>query len=162
MNLIGDKQRLAMEIAPADTTHPAMRVVNIYVAGINISEFDNTVYVPQFRTSLSRAADALKHRIDYARFEPTFFELSLEEAHRMMVEEQGEVFSACRVLDFGATTDQSLSFLIPHRGRLYLTSQMLDAEEDAPAPVHITPITAYEMIRVMEQAAEALHEPPTP
>ncbi|WP_377155702.1 hypothetical protein ACFJIX_26905 [Roseateles sp. UC29_93] len=145
-----------MEVGSFDPVNPSMRVVNIYVAGTNISEFDNTVYIPQFVTSIRRASEALKQKIDYAKYDAVFFDHSIEEAYRLLAQDEGELFSACRVLDFGATTDGSLSFLIPRRNRLYLASQVSPGDEAEQMSPLITEITAYEMIRVMELTAEAL------
>lgn len=145
-----------MEIGPADSPSRSMRVVNIYVGGENISETDNAAYVPQFVTSLRRAADALKRKIDYANYEPLFLHHSLDEAYRMLAADEGELFSACRALDFGATTDSSLTFLIPYRNRLYLVSQAIDAGEAAASPLAMAEVTAYDVVRVLEATIESL------
>jgi len=159
--MIGEVQRFSMEVGPLDPNNRMMRGVNIFIGGRNISESDNSVYVPQFITSLGRACETLKRKIDYAKYEPLFFEQSLEEAYTHLAEDDGDLFGACRVLDFGPTTDGSLSFLIPHHGRLYLATRVHDVEDDdhggdeAASPV-VVEITAYDMIRVMELTEESL------
>ncbi len=156
MITIGDIQRFAMEIGPLDPEHPQMRVVNIYVSGVNLCDFDNTAYVPQFITSIHRAADALKRKTDYAKYEPAFTEHSIEEAYHLLATDEGYLFHTCRVLDFGATTDNSLSFLIPQLGRLYLVSQVGLMDKDQQLPLAIAEITAYEIIQVLEQSRTIL------
>lgn len=154
--MLGDAGKFAMEIGPLDPSHRSMRVVNTYVGGRNISETDNTVYLPQFVTSLRRAAEALKRKMDYASFEPLFLHQSLDEAYRQLVADQGEVFSACRVLDFGATTDGWLSFLIPYRGRLHLLTRSIDPDETDALPLVKVEVTAYDVVRVLELTIEML------
>lgn len=156
MKMIGDAARFAVEIGPADSSSRQMRIVNIYVGGKNISEVDNAAYVPQFVTSLRRAADALKRKMDYAKYEPLFLQHSLEEAYQRLAADEGELFGACRVLDLGATTDSSLSFLIPYRNRLYLASRTIDEDEAVTSPLAIVEITAYDIVRVLESTIEVL------
>ncbi|WP_431258056.1 hypothetical protein ACQ86G_26420 [Roseateles chitinivorans] len=154
--MIGKIQRFSMEVGPLDSRNRMMRVVNIFVGGKNVSECDNSVYVPQFIASLGRATEALKRKIDYTKYEPFFFKHSLEEAYAHLAgDDDGDLFGACRVLDFGPTTDSSLSFLIPHHGRLYLASRVHHDGDDEAPPV-IVEMTAYEMIRVMEMTEEVL------
>jgi len=78
--LIGDRSRIALEIGPADPDGPQLRTCTLWLDGAIATQFDNTVYVPQFAHSLR--VDAARCRAkrwpDFAHWGPTTDDLAVE------------------------------------------------------------------------------------
>lgn len=120
---LGDKAKLAAEVG--DWSGPALRQVDLWAAGQWLTCDDNTVFVPQFRVSVSRTAAWL--RAGHGDSLP-FAGLSAAAAHRRIIsgdgtkEENDALRSRFRVFgDWGPTTDNVEAFLFRDGERLEIT-----------------------------------------
>jgi hypothetical protein len=117
--LFGEKTSFA--IAVGMTRWPFCEV-EIWVAGVNLSAYDSSAYLPAFISSVAYAVNSLKERLNFLEFEDRFYDLSLQAAFSWVESEvEPTAWAKLRVIDFGPTTDDYLCFLLPVRGKLYLS-----------------------------------------
>jgi hypothetical protein len=170
MKVFGDKSTFAFEIEEYTRESKNLRIVNIFVDRRNICCDDNTVYVPSFVNSLYSSANYLKKKIDYIKFEKFFFDKSVPEAHEFIKSTQdinslnhqilgGEIYSFHQFLDWGTTTDNVTSFLIPIDGFLFLTCQFWRTNHHPEKEINVVfgaIVTPYQLIQTIEYAIDEL------
>lgn len=160
--IFGDKNTLQFEVAASDPLSLSLPCVDIHAAGIHLTANDNAVYEPSFIFLLNKA---LKSFRDGTRFQPRpdiFGELRPEEIHLILADgsddypDTGKVSSLWGFLEFGDTTLQVLGFLIPTRGRLYLTLDMLQPGQTERGEVRVAEVSTEALAQAMSATLEVV------
>jgi hypothetical protein len=158
--IIGDIERFGFGISPIeDSPSGQVQVVDIYVASKRLAAFDNSAYIPSFATSLERTSDCLKAKIDYLRFVGLFGDKDPMDIHALLRDDETGVEESHRFMEWGETTNDIISFLIPYRGQLHLTYQMIDYSKTGVkrlSQVDGLIVTPYELIVTLDQMAQTL------
>jgi hypothetical protein len=130
MKTFGDKATFAFEVG--ERVSGDLRTVNIFIGGRNICCDDNKPYIPQFIGSIARSAEGLKTIDEYLKFERCFSGMTVEEAHEFVKStrdensenydiEDDKIYLTHSFMDWGPTTDNVTSFLLPVENKFFLT-----------------------------------------
>lgn len=166
LQIIGKKEIFALELFDPEQ-EAKTRVVNIFVAGRNLSCDDNTVFVPQFLLSLERSSESLKNKLDYLKFEKYFLGMCASDAHNFIVNsydekqqfDEGDMFEAHSFMRWGPTTDNVFCFLIPIGDELFLTYSFWrdsHANSDEIGVANGVRITPFDIIVILDGAISEL------
>jgi hypothetical protein len=133
--LLGDKHGFAAEVG--DWVGPALRRVDLWVAGQWLTCDDNAVFVAQFRHSVAATAARVRSG---GVLSLSFASLSPAAAHRRLIDgisdfveeyEQFWIFN-----DWGPTTDNVSAFLFRDGDQLVITSEFWREEHLLEHPEH--------------------------
>jgi hypothetical protein len=118
MYVIGDKSRLAFVTSPYED-HPTSSslTVDIIVGGRTLTLRDNIASVPEFTCAMEYAVQYYAQSIDWLLPDPAIDGMNLPEAHLYYYDNDRS--RTC--FDWGPTTDDISSFLIPYNNTIYLT-----------------------------------------
>ena len=118
MHTIGDKSKLAFVTSPYED-HPTSSslIVDIIVGGRTITLRDNIVFVPAFTCAMEYAVRYYAQSIDWLLPDPAIDGMNLIEAHLYYY--RNDRSRSC--FDWGPTTDDVSSFLVPFDKAVYLT-----------------------------------------
>ena len=166
MKTIGNQSSFGLEIGLQEVDNSNLRKVSIFVGNQNICVDDNLVYIPSFVSSLIASANYLKNKIDYVKFEKYFLGLSTVEAHEFIKNTAnvvspeyklvgGNIYGFHRFLDWGETTDNNISFLIPINSFLYLTCEY-NNNEPRDNVISASKVYPYQIIKTLEEAIDEL------
>jgi hypothetical protein len=136
-----------------------MRIIDVFVGGTNVCPEDNNAYVPQFRESIQVDLSKLK-QLHSTKYQEYFSDLTPEKAHRKFkrFHDVGEpvewidgdaLHEHFRFLDWGPTTDDVQSFLIPSEGTAYLTYEFWRPEHPRSGRVEAVEIAIPELIETL-------------
>lgn len=129
---------------------------HIHVAGIHLTEFDNRPYWPAFLTSVQAAHRQLSTCLNFLKHEREFQGLSVEEAHRSLLDlssNQSRLQSDLRFANWGPITDGHICFLLPINGTVYASCSELGSA--AVASCKLQPYDAATAIgRFLDEAAQ--------
>jgi len=143
----GDRESLSIEI-----NGPA---VDVFVAGVHITDFDNSPYLPSFVPSLSMAESSLRSCLNFLKYEELFFGMSVDEGYAALRDASQppfvDAYSQLRFADWGPTTDGYLCFLLPILGNLYIATCEVGGQS-----VRSVAVQPYSLISTIRQALEAL------
>ena len=133
MHVIGDKSRLAFVTSPyEDHSTASALTVDIFVGGRTLTIRDNIAYVPGFTCAMEYSVRYYAKAIDWLLPDPAIDGMNLTEAHLYYY--YNDRSRTC--FDWGPTTDDISSFLIPYNDTIYLTyflySENPDHETNPP------------------------------
>ena len=118
MHTIGNTSKLAFITAPAEA-HPTSSalIVDIIVGDRTITLRDNFVFVPGFTCAMEYSVHYYAQSIDWLLPDPAIDGMNLPEAHLYYL--HNDRSRSC--FDWGPTTDDISSFLVPFNNAIYLT-----------------------------------------
>jgi hypothetical protein len=172
--VVGSIDRFALRIAPcAPDTGGQMRNVALFVDGVRLPCRDTWVYVPHFASAIEETSAKLKSTLNWFRYEQEFGERNLTERHEFLRLDDSYRMARYHFhcfMDWGETTDDVKSFLIPYQERLYLTYQMAtylgSGELWEYSVVNGLEVRPFDLICILDEAADILHRglqpPPSP
>jgi hypothetical protein len=134
MHTIGDKTRLAF-VTTTYEDHPTSSVltVNIIAGDRTLTTRDNIVYVPEFTCAIEYAVNRYAESTHWLQPVPEIDGMNLVEAHLYFFNND----RSRRCFDWGPTTDDISSYLVPHNDTLYLTHFLFSENEDYETNVPI-------------------------
>jgi hypothetical protein len=142
---VGQKTALAFVIG-GYSDYPHLRDVDIWVAGVHLTHFDNSAYLPSFIPSLERA-------LAYYSRDDSFCEFTIasdtQPATIHLAAKASEDW-AHRFLDLGPTTDSAIVFLFRGIDHDLITLEFSDA--GSIAADHIGKIFSVKIRQTMVQA----------
>jgi uncharacterized protein (DUF433 family) len=160
---VGSLDRLAFRIFPSEPdTGGQVRLVDIVVDGTVLPRRDNWVYVPHFASTLQCTSQLLKSTINWARYDREFGERNVTECHEFLrLDCNYKLARFHAFMEWGESTDDVYSFLIPHMNRLYLTYQTAVestcGDHREYSVVNGIEVRPFDLICVLDEAAEFLH-----
>ncbi|GAA1268070.1 hypothetical protein Psi02_09970 [Planotetraspora silvatica] len=157
--LLGDKHRFGVEVG--DWDGPALRRVDLWVAGQWLTCEDNAAFVAQFRLSVAATAD----RVRSGGVSPLPFDGSPAAAHRRLIDgisnfvEDYERFWIFN--DWGPTTDNVLALLFRDGDQLVITSEFCREDHLSEHPEHagtvfVAELQAGEFVGILEELVAVL------
>lgn len=165
MHDIGDTNRFGFRIGPPNF-HADIRDVAIFINGENVTERDNSAYLPSYVDGLRRQSDVLKRTLNFERYADVFREYNLTEIHNILVHGDRSLFEndreRCDIADFHRfmdlgepNTDLFVAFLLPVDNGLSLTYQRRTAGRDlgrVDVVNGVDVLLPYELIRTIDEA----------
>jgi len=145
----GDRERFAVEVGPA-LGEFRLRVVDLWVAGVELCCDDNQAFVPQFGFSMEREITRLLS--DNDRSLP-HLELSPEENHRRLW--AGGDYDPYTFMDWGPTTDNLLALLFRCGPTAIITVEFCRRSHPRPdelGRVFVAELPEREVLRALHQA----------
>ena len=127
MHTIGDRKKLAFVTFPYDD-HPnsSSLAVDIIVGGRTLTLRDNIVFVPGFACAMEYSVQYYAKSIDWLLPDPGIDGMNLSEAHLHYFHKDRS--RTC--LDWGPTTDDISSYLVPYNNAVYLTYFLYSENRD--------------------------------
>jgi len=123
---VGDLSHFGFRIAPVGHERQ-VREVSIFICGKDLTQHDNSAYLPCFIGQLAATSEWLKRKLDYLKYEDLFGGRNVSQIHNLLLhgddEEWWAAAAAHRFAEWGETTDGFAAFLIPYLDRLHLTSK---------------------------------------
>jgi len=130
--IIGNKTTFAFDIGQR-RLGSELRTVDIVIGNRYVCCDDNSAYLPQFIASMQFDINRIAEN-DWKKYHRYFERKSIREIHEFILRTRTEgaeeydieydnIFPSHNFLNWGPTTDNLCSFLIPWNGRYYLTFQ---------------------------------------
>jgi hypothetical protein len=142
---VGQKKALAFVIG-GYCDYPHLRCVDIWVAGVHLTNFDNAAYLPSFIPSLERA---LAYRSRDDSFSAFPIKRDTQPAAIHLAAKASEDWSH-RFLDLGPTTDGAIVFLFRGSDHDLITFEFSNA--DTIVADHVGKIFSVKIPQAMVQA----------
>lgn len=163
MQTIGDCAIFAFRLEPAsdDPTERLMRSVSIFVDGVNFTEHDSIVYVPQFIHSLKQTVNKLNN-IDLNRYKKIWRGEDPENIHTKLTvgnliedSQWADMLADLQFLEFGETTYNLLSFFIPRDNNCWITCQSVE-DPEIQGSIHSVCIDFDDLIKCISDTADII------
>lgn len=117
--ILGNENNYAFKIENDENKN--FKIVDIIAQNRYLSCDDNSVYLPQFISSVEQEIENLEKK-NYATYEKNHEHKSVVEIHKLMMEDENEeMFSLHRFMSWGPTTDNITAFLFVHNNELILS-----------------------------------------
>ena len=156
--IIGDKNAFAIDVG-VNYQGNQIRKIDVVINNQYVCVDDNSAFVPQFITSLAFDIEQLK-KADFNKFDNYFEGLTVPEIHEFILNtrtegaeefdlEDDQIYPLHCFLDWGPTTDNISSFLIPKNKEMYLTHQFWREEHINKIEIGVINITKVEIEEII-------------
>lgn len=159
MTIIGDKRTFAFETSSSFVTGSANQFlkVDIFVADKLLTVVDNTVYVPQFLTSLESTTRFMRHDLSWLQYRDDLSGMNLTEAHLYLRKNEGWL----KFLNWGPTTDDVSCHLIVYLNSLWITTFLYSENSDFetnPPVVHGARLSPFDLIATLDSQLDLMQQ----